>query len=103
MKNINVILILLVILFTTGCPNQKNTDVIEPDNNSTVPVVDTDWCDKAEINLRNLQCKARDGSDMSDNFTEICKRVQEDGMIFLNPKCIANATTCDIAKSCPPG
>lgn len=102
MKKINVILIFVFALLITGCPKQPNTDVIEPNDNGVVPVIDTDWCDKAETNLEKLGCTARDGSSMSDGFTEICHRVQEEGGIFLNPKCVATAATCDVAKSCPP-
>jgi hypothetical protein len=97
----NKVLLSFVFLLVFSCQKTNNTDIFEP-NNGPNEVVDTDWCPKAELNLKKLQCKARDGSFMHENFTSICEEIQEEGGIFVNPRCVATSSTCDEIKKCPP-
>jgi hypothetical protein len=102
MKRLFILSTLLLVILV-GCPKAPDTE-IKPTPDPVVPVIDTDWCDEAETNIANLNnglgCKARDGSDMAEGFTEMCHRVQEEGGIFLNPKCVATAASCDAVKKC---
>jgi len=36
-----------------------------------------------------------------ERFRDTCKTAQEEGGIFLNPKCIANARNCTEVNQCP--
>lgn len=70
------------------------------------PVKDTDWCQAAEDNLFELECTNPDGTPMwvnqdGEKFKVTCEIIQDEGLIFLNPKCIASAETCDEANACP--
>jgi hypothetical protein len=90
---------LLVLALLTGCPNGKNGPTPEPR--------DTDWCEAAGKQLEALQCKDRAGNPMwinkrGERFADMCKKAQEEGEIFLNPKCVAEATDCEKANQCPP-
>lgn len=86
-----------------GCP--PPTDPHHP--GPTPDVEDTDMCDAAEKQLEELECKDRRGDPMwvnkkGERFGDTCRIAQTEGTIFLNPKCVANAPTCDEAKVCPP-
>lgn len=94
---------LVLLLALAGCP-----PVLDPHHPGPTPdVVDTDQCESAEKKLEELECKDRRGDPMwvnkkGERFQETCRRAQEEGTIFLNPKCIANAKTCEEANVCPP-
>lgn len=94
------LLILLIPVLLTGCP--------PPEPEGPTPVVrDTDVCEEAGTNLEKLQCYDRHGDPMwvnkhGEKFEETCRIAQEEGRIFLDPQCIADAKTCEEAKSCPP-
>lgn len=67
---------------------------------------DTNKCADAEKTLERLQCKDLRGDPMwvnrkGERFQKTCETAQEDGRIFLNPKCISDAPTCEEAKQCP--
>jgi hypothetical protein len=69
-------------------------------------VTGTEYCQAAEGNLESLQCLNPDGTPMWVNadgepFHVTCARVQESGGVFINPRCIADATTCEEANACP--
>ena len=36
-----------------------------------------------------------------ERFKETCEKAQEEGLIFLDPKCITDAPTCEEANECP--
>lgn len=36
-----------------------------------------------------------------ERFKTTCEIAQEEGRIFLNPRCISEAATCEEAKACP--
>ncbi len=64
-------------------------------------------CFDAGKNLEDLQCRDRHGDPMWVNkkgepFAETCRILQEEGNIYINPRCIAGAKTCEEAKACPP-
>jgi len=99
MKKLLPILILLVL---TGCPSY----VPQPVGPTPVPR-DTDACGEAGKNIEALQCLDPRGDPMWTNrngekFEETCRKLQEEGGIFLDPKCIASATTCEQITACPP-
>jgi hypothetical protein len=78
---------------------------INPDP-GPVPVIDTDWCEAADVNIEKLQCFDRAGEPMwinklGERFAQTCRRVQDEGGVFLNPRCVATAASCDIAMKCP--
>lgn len=88
-----------LVLLLVACPPK---DGPQP----TPDVVDTDLCDEAELRLEELQCTDPKGNPMWINqrgvpFREICRAAQEDGNIFLDPRCISEAKDCEEAKSCP--
>ena len=69
-------------------------------------ISDTDFCDDAELNLEKLQCKDSLGNPMwvnkrGERFQETCRKAQEEALIFLDPKCVSTATTCEGANECP--
>lgn len=79
-----------------------------PPKPGPTPVVrDTDECGAAYDNLKKLQCVRSDGAPLWVNadgelFDVTCRRVQEDGGVFIDPLCVANAATCKEARACPP-
>lgn len=97
------ILATIFIAITLTC-NPKSTN-IEPAHDP-VPVVDTDWCEAADANIEKLQCLDRAGDPMwvnkhGERFVQTCQRNQDEGRVFLNPRCVATAASCDIVKKCP--
>lgn len=92
-------------LLTTACPPPQPVDIgPEP---GPIVVADTDQCAAADENLEDLQCRDAAGDPMwvnknNERFEITCKRLQEEGGIMVNPKCIAEAKDCDTAKACPP-
>ena len=91
---------IVLALALAGCPKTYHPG-------PTPDVRDTDQCEAAEEKLEELECKDRRGDPMWVNrkgepFQETCRIAQEEGTIFLNPKCIANAKTCEEANDCPP-
>jgi hypothetical protein len=99
----------LPLLLFVGCIYQPQTSVesVLLPSQTVVPVVDTSFCQDAEYNLRNLQCKDAAGNLMwinklGEHFATTCQRIQDQGGVFLNPKCISTAKTCEEAKTCPP-
>ena len=36
-----------------------------------------------------------------ERFKDICEKAQEEGGVFLNPRCIMESETCEEAKECP--
>ncbi len=98
----SAILLVLATLFLAGCPVTQ--DPVKP---LPVPeVVDTDLCGEAEKNVKKLQCKNRDGTPMwvnklGETFAETCRIAQDEGGIFLNPRCVSVAPTCKEINQCP--
>lgn len=91
---------IIFILLISGCV--AHNDVIV----TTQVVPDTNYCYSAEANLRNLQCRDSTGDLMWQNksgehFATTCKRIQEEGGVYINPKCISNAKTCEELNVCP--
>ena len=92
--------LILLLLVLTGCP--KTVDPIpEPQ-----PIKDTDMCDAAGARLEKLGCADRTGQPMWINkkevpFGETCREAQDSGGIFLDPRCITAAPSCEEANKCP--
>jgi len=91
---------LLLLLLLTNCGRQG----VKPAPTPTP--TDTGHCLQAEQKLKRLQCKDRAGDPMwvnrhGERFRDTCKTAQEEGGIFLNPKCIANARSCTEVNQCP--
>lgn len=76
-------------------------------NDINVPdVEDTEFCLGAEQNIERLQCMDRAGNPMwinlhGERFSETCRVVQDEGGIFLNPRCVMEAETCEEVNECP--
>jgi hypothetical protein len=88
-------------LLLLGCPPEPHVPDPTP-----VPE-DTEHCGAAERRLEELDCKDREGNPMwvnkrGERFGETCRIAQEEARIFVNPKCIGAAKTCDEANACPP-
>ena len=84
------ILILIICFLIIACPKQNNNLVSAP-----APVkTDVEWCQKAEVNLKNLKCIPINEpyTKKGLTFTQFCIKKQNDG-IFLNPKCLATQVT----------
>lgn len=67
---------------------------------------DTDSCGAAEDRLEELQCFDSSGDPMWVNrigepFQETCRKAQEEALIFVNPRCVVEALTCNEANRCP--
>ncbi len=94
---------LVLAIAVLGCP-----PVPDPHHPGPTPdAKDTDQCDAAEKKLEELECKDRRGDPMwvnkkGERFGDTCRIAQKKGTIFLNPKCVADAKTCEEANSCPP-
>jgi hypothetical protein len=95
------LLILLVwsILLLSGCPG-----TVQP-KPTPIPV-DTNWCGRAQVSLHDKECRDRRGDLMwrnrlGEEFKETCERAQREGVIFLNPRCVAEAKSCEEANKCP--
>ncbi len=37
-----------------------------------------------------------------EKFEDTCRTLQEEGGVFINPKCITLSKTCKEVKACPP-
>ena len=90
---------LVVALLISGCPPP-----VVP--NPPPTPVDTDMCEAAEQNLERLSCKDSHGNPMwvnkrGERFQETCRMAQEEALIFLDPRCVSESTTCTGANSCP--
>jgi hypothetical protein len=89
-------LLILLALVLCGCP-----PVHVPD-----PPKDTELCGLAEQRLLELECRDPRGQPMWVNalgigFGDSCREAQEQGKVFVNPRCIAGAPTCEEADQCP--
>jgi len=63
-------------------------------------------CKDAEVTLMSLRCMDSLGNPMwvnkkGERFEETCRKVQEEALIFVDPRCITNATTCEEVNECP--
>ena len=91
-------LLVIIALAVAGCPPPEPKPAPIPE--------DTDWCEAAEQTLERLQCKDMRGDPMwvnknGERFKQTCETAQEDGRVFLNPKCVGEAASCEEAKKCP--
>lgn len=70
------------------------------------PVTDTDKCDAAELKLQELQCKdvrgrLIGGPNLSGApFAETCRTNQQEGGIWMNPKCLSEIKSCKEIDPC---
>jgi hypothetical protein len=67
---------------------------------------DGDWCAAAEARLEKLDCRDPRGDPMwvnrrGERFADTCRTAYEQGGVFLNPQCIAEAASCQEANACP--
>lgn len=85
-------LLLLNILIILGCPKNNKNNLVPP--KPTPIIVDIDYCEQAEINLKKLKCIPSDKpyTKKGLSFKQFCEKKQNDG-IFLNPKCLAIEVT----------
>lgn len=75
----------------------------------TPVVTDTDQCGAAEQHLHDLCvvdavknnycCQIVAPTKKGKGYTQFCQEKQSQG-VFLNPKCVANVTSCDQIDSC---
>ena len=70
------------------------------------PPVDTELCGAAEQRLLELECRDQRGQPMwvnarGEGFGDSCRQAQQEGGVFLNPRCIAGAQSCEEADQCP--
>lgn len=78
-----------------------------PGSETPEPPPDTDWCEAAEKRLETLECRDPRGDPMwvnrdGERFAATCRMIQEQGAVPINPRCIAQAETCEEADTCPP-
>lgn len=93
--------LLLLAGLLVACPPEPNVPDPTP-----IPE-DTEYCTAAEKRLGELGCKDRNGDPMwvnkkGERFGETCRIAQEEGRVFVNPKCIHDAKSCEEALECPP-
>lgn len=89
----------LVALLVLGCSSTSRTPAV-------TPPPDGDWCAAAEARLEALDCRDPRGDPMwvnrrGERFAETCQTAYEQGGLFLNPQCIAEAAGCQEANACP--
>lgn len=106
------LLLLVLALVLTGCPASTDPQPPQPPPprpgpSPTPEVRDTDKCGAAYENLKGLECRDSRGKPMwvnsdDETFDVTCRRIQEEGGVFLDPVCIAEAPTCEEANVCPP-
>ncbi len=89
--------LMLVALLAVGCG-----DGLVP----IAPPTDSGSCGAAGTQLEKLQCKDREGNPMWKNldgepFSKTCEKAEEEGNAFLEPGCVAAASTCEEAIKCP--
>jgi len=83
-------------------PGSAGVAVDEP----VTPAPGTGACDAAQAQLKKLDCRDPKGDPMwvnrrGEEFADTCRRIQTEGGIFIDPACIAGATTCEEANTCP--
>ncbi|WP_428264084.1 hypothetical protein [Haliangium sp.] len=86
-----------------GCSSAPGPDPAEPTTKGP-----PDWCVAAEARLESLDCRDPRGDPMWENrrgerFADTCHTLQDEGGVFVDPECIANAATCEEANACPIG
>jgi hypothetical protein len=89
----------LVALLVLGCSSPSRTPPV-------TPPPDGDWCPAAEARLEALDCRDPRGDPMwvnrrGERFAETCQTAYEQGGVFFNPQCIAEAAGCQEANACP--
>lgn len=94
-------LLALAALLLLGCSST-------PRQPTAPPPEDGDWCAAAEARLEALECRDPRGDPMwvnrrGERFAETCRTTFEQGGVFLDPQCIAEAQTCQEADACPAG
>lgn len=93
-----------LVLFVVACSASKPAEV--PVSPVPKPVPDSDFCAAAERQLEKLECRDPRGDPMwvnrsGERFADTCRKIQDEGGIFLDPRCIASAKTCQEANACP--
>lgn len=91
--------LLSISLLLIGCSCSPSPE--HPD-----PVSGSEYCDEAQFNLEQLNCLNPDNTPMwinadGEEFADTCLRIQEEGGIFIDPKCISEAESCEEADNCP--
>lgn len=94
-------LALLAFVALTACegcpPSQTTTDPVQP-RPTPVPT-DTEYCDLAEVHLIMLHCSEGNPTTRGKRFADVCRELQAAG-IAVNPKCLANVTSCAEVDVC---
>ena len=96
-------LYILIVVFLSCCSGLKPTDPESPP--PTPEIKDTDLCDDAEERLKELGCKDRRGDPLWKNrrgeeFSELCRIMQDVGRIYLNPDCVIYSKDCEEVLEC---
>jgi hypothetical protein len=91
--------LVLAMLLLVGCSSRPAP--VPPQ-----PPADGDWCAAAEARLESLDCRDPRGEPMwvnrsGERFAVTCRTTYEQGSVFLNPQCIAEARSCKEANACP--
>ena len=91
-------LALAALLLLSGCPSSPRPSPEKP--------VEGDSCAAAEARLEKLDCRDPRGDPMwvnrrGERFAETCRTAYEQGGVFLDPECIAEAASCQEANACP--
>jgi hypothetical protein len=94
-------LLALAALLLLGCSSAPKRSTVTPPANG-------DWCAAAEERLEALECRDPRGDPMwvnrrGERFAETCHAAYEQGGVFLDPQCIAEARSCQEANACPAG
>lgn len=97
-----IFMLLFVVLFVLCCSGRP----IEPEEPKPTPEIkDTDLCDDAEEKLKELGCLDRRGDPLWKNrkgeeFSDLCRIIQDVGKIYLNPGCILYSKNCEEVLEC---
>jgi hypothetical protein len=91
--------LVLAMLLLAGCSSR-------PEPAQPQPPANGDWCAAAEARLESLDCRDPRGDPLwvnrnGERFAATCKTSYEQGGMFLNPQCIAEARGCTEANACP--
>lgn len=74
--------------------------IMYPPTPSPTPVViDTEFCNAAEVNLNKLGCPEGRPTKRGVLFRDLCVELHKNG-IFVNPKCLATISSCTQVDFC---
>lgn len=95
-----ILLVMLSSIITlNACSGCNEKEYVPP--KPTPVVTDTEYCKPAEQHLKELKCIPSDKpyTKKGLSFEQFCHQTQDNG-IYLNPRCLANISSCEEIDYC---